>query len=95
MQEPWGVYEDVFCAGNDSVFAMLQDVMDEVMALFPSQYIHVGGDECPKSNWKKCPRCQARMKELKLKDEHELQSYFIQRMEKYLNGKGKNIDWMG
>jgi hexosaminidase len=89
VQEQWGVYEDVFCAGNDSVFAMLQDVIDEVVALFPSQYIHVGGDECPKSNWKKCPRCQARMKDLKLKDEHELQSYFIQRMEKYINGKGK------
>jgi hexosaminidase len=89
VQEQWGVYEDVFCAANDSVFLLLQDVIDEVSALFPSQYIHIGGDECPKENWKKCPRCQARIKELKLKDEHELQSYFVQRMEKYINGKGK------
>ena len=69
--------------------------MDEVMPLFPSKYIHVGGDECPKENWKRCPLCQQRMKEKDLKDEHELQSYFIQRMEKYLNSKGKNIDWLG
>jgi hexosaminidase len=89
VQEQWGVYEDVFCAANDSVFLLLQDVIDEVSALFPSQYIHIGGDECPKENWKKCPRCQARIKELKLKDEHELQSYFVQRMEKYINSKGK------
>ena len=89
VQETWGVFEDVYCAGNDSTFVFLQNVMDEVLDLFPSKYIHVGGDECPKSNWKKCPKCQHRMKDLGLKDEHELQSYFIQRMEKYLNGKGR------
>jgi len=91
VQETWGVFDDVFCAGNDSTFMFLQDVMDEVLQLFPSRYIHVGGDECPKSNWKRCPKCQARMKELGLKNEEELQSYFIQRMEKYLNGKGRTI----
>ncbi|MGV3528783.1 MAG: family 20 glycosylhydrolase [Flavisolibacter sp.] len=91
VQETWGVFDDVFCAGNDSTFMLLQDVMDEVLALFPSQYIHAGGDESPKTNWKKCPKCQARIKAEGLKDEHELQSYFIQRMEKYLNSKGRTL----
>jgi hexosaminidase len=87
----WGVYDDVFCAGNDSVFLFLQDVLDEVLPLFPGKYIHIGGDECPKVRWEKCPKCQARMKQEGLKDEHALQSYFIQRMEKYLNSKGRQI----
>jgi len=91
VQETFGVFDDIFCAGNDSTFALLQDVMDEVLPLFPSKLIHVGGDEAPKSNWKRCPKCQGRMKALGLKDEHELQSYFIQRMEKYLNAKGKTL----
>ncbi len=91
VQETWGVFDDVFCAGNDSTFLFLQDVIDEVITLFPSKYFHVGADECPKTHWKKCPRCQQRMKEHNLKDEHELQSYFIQRMEKYLNSKGKTL----
>ncbi|NLR63715.1 family 20 glycosylhydrolase [Chitinophaga varians] len=87
----WGVYDDVYCAGNDSVYAFLQDVLDEVLPLFPSKYIHIGGDECPKVRWEKCPKCQARMKQEGLKDAHALQSYFIQRMEKYLNSKGRQI----
>ncbi|HEX3766983.1 MAG TPA: beta-N-acetylhexosaminidase, partial [Puia sp.] len=91
VYEKWGVAEDVFCAGNDSVFGFLQDVIDEIIPLFPSKYIHVGGDECPKTNWKRCPRCQKRIQDLGLKDEHELQSYFIQRMEKYINSKGKTL----
>jgi hexosaminidase len=91
VAQTWGVFEDVFCAGNDSTFLFLQDVMDEVTALFPAQYVHVGGDESPKEAWRKCPRCQARIKQQGLKDEHELQSYFIRRMEKYLNAKGKTI----
>lgn len=91
VQETWGVFDDVFCAGKDSTFGFLENVLDEVIALFPSKYIHIGGDECPKTHWKICPSCQKRMKDLKLKDEHELQSYFIQRIEKYLNGKGKTI----
>ncbi len=91
VQETWGVFDDVYCAGNDSTFAFLQDVLDEVMPLFPSSYVHVGGDECPKTNWKKCPKCQRRIASLGLKDEHGLQSYFIQRIEKYVNGKGKTI----
>jgi hexosaminidase len=91
VQQTWGVFDDVFCAGKENTFQFLQDVLDEVIPLFRSKYVHVGGDECPKENWKKCPLCQQRMKENNLKDEHELQSYFIQRMEKYINGKGKTL----
>ena len=91
VQETWGVFDDVFCAGKDATFDFLQNVIDELIPLFPGKYFHVGGDECPKANWKRCPNCQQRMKENNLKDEHELQSYFIQRMEKYLNQKGKTL----
>lgn len=87
----WGVFEEVFCAGREDSFVFLQDVLDEVIALFPGKYIHIGGDECPKTRWEKCPHCQQRIKAEKLKDEHELQSYFIQRVEKYLNSKGRQI----
>ena len=94
VQQTWGVFNDVFCAGNDSVFTFLQNVLDEVIPLFPAKYIHIGGDECPKESWKVCPKCQKRMADHKLKDEHELQSYFVQRMEKYINSKGKTmIGW--
>jgi hexosaminidase len=89
VQQTWGVFNDVFCAGNDSVFTFLQNVLDEVIPLFPAKYVHIGGDECPKESWKVCPKCQKRMADNKLKDEHELQSYFVQRMEKYINSKGK------
>lgn len=91
VQQTWGVFDDVFCAGQEKTFSFLEDVMDEVLALFPSKYVHVGGDECPKDNWKLCPNCQKRIKDNGLKDEHELQSYFIQRMEKYLNSKGRTL----
>jgi hexosaminidase len=80
----WGVFEDVFCAGNEKTFAFLDDVIAEVCDLFPSTYIHIGGDECPKTRWDACPKCQKRMKDEGLKDAHELQSYFIRRMEKTL-----------
>lgn len=89
--ETWGVFDDVFCAGKEETFAVLEDVLDEVIALFPSKYIHVGGDECPKTRWKECPHCQKRIKDEGLKDEHELQSYFIQRIEKFVNSKGRSI----
>jgi hexosaminidase len=89
VQETWGVFDDVFCAGKDSVFNFLENVIDEVNTLFPSKYFHLGADECPKTHWKQCPACQLRMKNEKLKDEHELQSWFVQRIEKYLNSKGK------
>ena len=91
VQETWGVFDDVFCAGRDSTFTFLQNVIDEVFPLFPSKYFHIGGDESPKAHWKKCPACQLRIKSEKLKDEHELQSWFVQRIEKYLNSKGKTL----
>ncbi|MBK8500230.1 MAG: family 20 glycosylhydrolase [Flavobacteriales bacterium] len=91
VQKGWGVFDDVFCTGNDSVFTVLEGVLTEVMELFPGEYIHIGGDECPKERWKTCPKCQGRMKAEGLKDEHELQSYFIQRIEKFVNAKGKKI----
>lgn len=87
----WGVFPDVYCAGNDSVFTFLQDVLDEVIELFPSKYLHIGGDECPKTRWETCQKCQTRMKTEGLANEHELQSYFIKRIEKYLLTKGRNI----
>ena len=87
----WGVFEHVYCAGNDSTFLFLQDVLDEVIQLFPGEYIHIGGDECPKAAWEKCPKCQARIKSEHLKNEHELQSYFIRRIEKYLTSKNRKL----
>lgn len=83
-----------YCAGNDSVFVFLQNVLDEVINLFPSAYIHIGGDEVDKSPWKKCAHCQTRIKNEGLKNEEELQSYFIKRIEKYLiSKKRKMIGW--
>lgn len=91
VAQTWGIFSDVFCAGKEDTFRFLQDVFDEVMPLFPGEYVHVGGDECWKDQWKVCAACQKRIKDEKLKDENELQSYFIQRMEKYINSKGKKI----
>ncbi|HEX5024433.1 MAG TPA: beta-N-acetylhexosaminidase [Agriterribacter sp.] len=90
VQQSWGVYEDVYCP-SEFTFNFLQDVFDEVTALFPSKYIHIGGDECPKDAWKRSEFCQNLIKEKGLKDEHGLQSYFVGRIEKYLNSKGKAI----
>lgn len=87
----WGVSDDVYCAGNDSTFLFLENILSEVMDLFPGKYIHIGGDECLKDRWKVCPKCQKRIADEKLKDESELQSYFITRIEKYVNSKGKQI----
>lgn len=86
----WGIFEEVYCP-NQKTFAFLEDVLDEVIPLFPGKYIHIGGDETPKIRWKNCHRCQTLMKKEGLKDEHALQSYFITRMEKYINSKGKSI----
>jgi len=91
VRTTWGVAADVFCAGNEETYTFLEGVMDEVCELFPGRYIHIGGDECPKDRWNKCPRCQARIKAENLKDAHELQSYFVTRLSKYLAGKGKQI----
>lgn len=86
----WGVFDEIYCS-KDETFNFLEDVLDEVMELFPSKYIHIGGDEAPKTRWKACKVCQQRIKDEGLKDEHELQSYFISRIEKYLNSKGRQI----
>jgi hexosaminidase len=90
---PGGVWPitDIYCAGNDKVFAFLKDVLDEVMALFPGEFIHVGGDEATKTEWKKCAKCQDRIRAEGLKDEEELQSYFIRRMEQFLLKKGRRL----
>jgi len=90
VQQTWGVFDDVFVP-SENTFKFLENVIDEVIALFPSKYIHIGGDECPKEYWKQSPFCQQLIKDNNLKDEHGLQSYFIQRMEKYINGKGRSI----
>jgi hexosaminidase len=87
----WGVFKEIYCAGNDSVFTFLENVLDEVIELFPYKYIHIGGDEAPKYRWENCSKCQTRIKENKLKNEHELQSYFIKRINKYLTSKGRSI----
>ncbi len=85
---------DIFCAGNEEVFLFIENVMEEVIDLFPAEYIHIGGDEANKTEWEKCSKCQKRIKDEGLKDEHELQSYFIKRIEKYINSKGKKmIGW--
>ncbi len=90
VQQSWGVFEDVLCP-TEYTFKFLEDVIDEVTQLFPSKYIHIGGDESPKEYWKRSAFCQQLIKENKLTDELGLQSYFIQRIEKYINSKGKKI----
>ncbi|WP_250435274.1 glycoside hydrolase family 20 protein [Hanstruepera flava] len=90
VAKKWGVFEEVYCT-KDETFQFLENVLDEVITLFPSEYIHIGGDEAPKTHWKTCKDCQQRIKEEGLKDEHELQNYFITRIEKYLNSKGRQI----
>lgn len=90
LAEKWGVFNNIFCP-TEKTFGFLQDVLTEVIDLFPSKFIHIGGDEAPKDIWKKNKFCQDLIKRLKLKDEHGLQSYFIQRMEKFVNSKGRSI----
>jgi hexosaminidase len=87
----WGVFKDIYCAGDDYTFQFIEGVLTEVMDLFPAPYIHIGGDEAPKYRWEKCDKCKLRMKTEGLKDAHELQSYFIKRVEKFVNQKGKKI----
>jgi hexosaminidase len=90
VSETWGVFRDVYCP-SEKTFGFLEDVLSEVIDLFPSKYIHIGGDEVPKDVWKESEFCQKLIKRLKLKDEHGLQSYFIQRIEKFVNSKGRSI----
>lgn len=90
----WGVKEDVYCAGKDSTFVFLEDVLTEVTDLFPYGLVHIGGDECPKARWKECPRCQRRMRDEGLGSEEELQSYFVRRIERFLASRNRRmIGW--
>ena len=82
---------DIFCAGNDKVFTFLENVLEEVIDLFPGRYIHIGGDEADKMNWEKCPKCQDRIASESLKNEHELQSWFIKRIEKFILSKDRKL----
>ncbi|EOR96779.1 Beta-hexosaminidase [Arcticibacter svalbardensis MN12-7] len=90
VAETWGIFHNIYCP-SEQTFDFLQNVLTEVMDLFPGKYIHIGGDEAPKDAWKKSEFCQKLIKKLGLKDEEELQSYFIQRIEKFVNSKGRNI----
>ena len=93
----WGVSDNVLCAGNDATLKFIEDVLTEVVEVFPSEYIHIGGDECPKTQWEKCPKCQARIKALGIKGDKKhsaemyLQSFVINHAEKFLNSKGRQI----
>lgn len=91
VQTAWGVWPDVFCAGSEATFAFLAEVLDEVLAIFPSEFIHVGGDECPKDRWRECPRCQERIRVEGLRDEAELQSWFVRRIERWLAERGRRL----
>ena len=97
VMQYWGVHKDVLCVGKEETFTFLEDVLTEVMDIFPSEYINLGGDECPKVRWKDCPRCQARIKKLGLKDkdgftkEHYLQNYVTARIQKFINDHGRKI----
>jgi len=85
----WGVYKDVYCAGSEESFEFIENVLSEVIDLFPCEYLHIGGDECPKDRWAECLKCQQRIREEKLADESELQAYFIERVAHFLELKGK------
>lgn len=87
----FGIFPDIYCAGKDDVFFFLQDVLDEILDLFPSPYIHIGGDEAPKNRWKSCPNCQRRIREQGLKGENALQVYFTNRIAAYLESKGRRV----
>jgi hexosaminidase len=91
VRSRWGIEKDIYCAGSEKVYVFLEDVLTEVLDLFPGHVLHIGGDEVPKERWRQCPRCQALMKKQALKDEEELQGYFVQRMEKFLKARGRQL----
>ncbi len=91
VRTTWGIAEDVLCAGKESTFEFIENVLDEVVSLFPGEYIHIGGDECPKVRWKDCPHCQAVIQRERLADEEELQSWFIRRVATMLETRGKKL----
>lgn len=89
--ENWGIQQDVLCAGNEETYSFIEDVLDEILEMFPSEIIHIGGDEAPKDRWKACPKCQQKMKDEGLKNEDELQSYFVKRVGAYLQSKNRKM----
>ena len=91
VRSHWGIEKNVYCAGNEKVYGFLNDVLTEVMELFPGQYIHVGGDECPTDRWKECNNCQSLLHKEGLDDEHKLQTYFMKRIQKLLAQNGKTM----
>ncbi len=91
VETSWGVFKDIYCAGNDSTYLFLQDVLTEVVQLFPFPYIHIGGDEAPKYRWENCPKCKHQLTKLKLHDYEELQQYFISRIARFLETKDRKI----
>ena len=97
VERSWGVFDDILCAGNEETFKFVEGVLDEIIDIFPSKIIHIGGDEAPRTRWKACEKCQKRIKEENLisddkySAEDRLQSYFTKRVEKYLNSRGKSI----
>lgn len=94
VEDRFGIFADVLCAGNDGVLTFFEKVFDTVCRLFPGEYVHIGGDECPRTSWKKCPKCQARMKELGLSEEGELQSWLTVQFARMLEKRGKRpVGW--
>ena len=97
VRKSWGISKDILCAGKESTFKFLEDIMDELLDIFPSEYINIGGDEAPKDRWKECPLCQKKIRQLGLKDrdghtkEQFLQNYVTKRMQDYLASKGRKI----
>lgn len=91
VPDTWSIKEDVLCLGNESTYRFVEDVLSEVIDLFPGEYIHIGGDEAPKKRWSECPKCQKRIKEYGLKDEYGLQSHFIHHLDEFVSNKGRKI----
>ena len=91
VRQTWDIDDRVFCIGKETTFEFIEGVLEEVLELFPSEYIHIGGDECPTVMWKKCPHCKARMKAERLKRPRRLQNYATARVEKFLNAHGRRL----
>ncbi len=91
VETGWGVFPEIYCAGNDQVFRFLEQVLEHVLDLFPSRFIHIGGDEAPKDRWRECPRCQKRILTEGLADENELQSWFVRHFDRWLSERGRRL----
>lgn len=91
VETEWGVFKDIYCAGNDSTVRFLETIFDEVLSIFPSDIVHIGGDEAPKTRWEACQKCQKRITDEGLHDEHELQGWFVNHFKNYLNARGRTL----